>query len=131
MAIVKKPNSNCLFCNLPEERVLFSNEFGSVIKDAYPISIGHALIISKLHVGSLFQLDQMQQLELIKLIEIARGLIESTLAPDAYNVGINDGAEAGQTIPHLHIHLIPRYKNDQVDPRGGVRWIFPEKAKYW
>ena len=131
MATVKNLPLTCLFCNLPEERILLSNDFGVIIKDAYPISNGHTLIISKLHVSSFFQLNEIQQLELIKLVEKAKELIELTLSPDAYNVGINDGAAAGQTIPHLHVHLIPRYKNDQLDPRGGVRWIFPEKAKYW
>ena len=131
MAVIKKMHSTCLFCNLPAERILLSNEFGLIVKDAYPISRGHTLIISKLHVSSFFELSEIQQLELIKLIEMGKGLIQKTLAPDAYNIGINDGVAAGQTIPHLHIHLIPRYINDQPDPRGGVRWIFPEKAKYW
>ena len=61
----------------------------------------------------------------------AKKAIDDQFAPDAYNIGINDGETAGQTIPHLHVHLIPRYKGDSKDPRGGVRWVIPEKARYW
>ena len=65
------------------------------------------------------------------LLEAAKLTLDAEYHPDGYNIGINDGAEAGQTIPHLHIHLIPRYQGDCEDPRGGVRWIVPHKAKYW
>jgi diadenosine tetraphosphate (Ap4A) HIT family hydrolase len=61
----------------------------------------------------------------------AKSLLESEMKPDGFNIGINEGIAAGQTVFHLHVHLIPRYQGDSVDPRGGVRWIFPEKAKYW
>ena len=70
-------------------------------------------------------------MDLIKIIEKAKALIDKKLNPDGYNIGINDGAAAGQTINHLHIHVIPRYKGDSEDPRGGIRWIFPDKAPYW
>lgn len=65
------------------------------------------------------------------LLAQAKAQLDSELAPDGYNIGINDGAAAGQTVPHLHMHLIPRFKGDREDPRGGVRWIMPEKADYW
>ena len=91
----------CLFCHLPFERIVAANEFGVVIRDAYPISPGHTLVIPKRHLGSFFDLE------------------------------ITEGAVAGQTIQHLHIHLIPRFEGDQKDARGGVRWIFPDKADYW
>ena len=68
---------------------------------------------------------------LLLLLDNAKGAIDAEFYPDSFNIGINDGPSAGQTVPHLHIHLIPRYKNDKADPRGGVRWIIPEKAKYW
>lgn len=67
----------------------------------------------------------------MKLVDQAKQDLDSEFQPDGYNIGINEGAAAGQTVPHLHIHLIPRYKGGQDDPRGGVRWIIPEKAKYW
>lgn len=65
------------------------------------------------------------------MLNRAKKCLDAELAPDGYNIGINDGVSAGQTVPHLHVHLIPRYKGDQKDPRGGVRWIFPDKADYW
>jgi diadenosine tetraphosphate (Ap4A) HIT family hydrolase len=68
---------------------------------------------------------------MLNLLERAKAFLETELKPDGYNIGINDGPTAGQTVPHLHMHLIPRYKGDLTDPRGGVRWIIPEKAKYW
>ncbi len=67
----------------------------------------------------------------MSLLRHAKSVIEMEFKPDGYNIGINDGAAAGQTVPHLHIHLIPRYIGDRPDPRGGVRWIIPEKADYW
>ena len=68
---------------------------------------------------------------MLQLLAIARQRVEEKFHPSSYNIGINDGPAAGQTIPHLHMHLIPRYTGDQKDPRGGVRWLIPEKAKYW
>jgi diadenosine tetraphosphate (Ap4A) HIT family hydrolase len=65
------------------------------------------------------------------LLDAAKAVVSFEFRPDGFNIGINDGAAAGQTVPHLHIHLIPRYKGDLPDPRGGVRWLFPEKADYW
>lgn len=80
---------------------------------------------------SFFETTKEEKIALLNGIEQAKALIDKELSPDGYNIGINDGEAAGQTIEHLHIHLIPRYKGDSPDPRGGIRWIFPEKAKYW
>ncbi len=68
---------------------------------------------------------------MLSLLDQAKAMVEKELAPQAYNIGINDGAAAGQTVPHLHMHLIPRFHGDHPDPRGGVRWVIPDKAKYW
>lgn len=108
-----------------------SSSFGLVVRDAYPVSPGHTLIIPKRHVGSFFELSGDERSELLALLDAAKSNLEQEFKPQAYNIGINDGAAAGQTIPHLHIHLIPRYEGDRPDPRGGVRWIIPEKADYW
>jgi len=121
----------CPFCSLPIERIIDSNEFGMTIRDIFPISLGHTLVIPKRHVGSWFEITKDEQSELLELLRRAKIDLQEEFKPDGYNIGINDGPAAGQTVPHLHMHLIPRYKNDQEDPRGGVRWIIPEKAKYW
>ncbi|KAF0166628.1 MAG: cell-cycle regulation histidine triad protein [Rhodocyclaceae bacterium] len=65
------------------------------------------------------------------LLDVAKKDVDAEFKPNGYNIGINDGAAAGQTVPHLHVHLIPRYTGDRSDPRGGIRWVFPERAKYW
>lgn len=123
--------TNCPFCTIPQDRIIDSNEFGVTLRDGYPISLGHTLIIPKRHIGSWFSTSGDERLGLENLLFRAKDGLQAEYKPDGYNIGINDGAAAGQTVPHLHIHLIPRYKGDQEDPRGGVRWIIPNKAKYW
>ena len=121
----------CPFCTLNPGRIIDSNEFGVTIRDGFPVSPGHTLVIPKRHIGSWFEIDAKEQLGLLDLLTRAKIALQDELNPYGYNIGINDGPAAGQTVPHLHMHLIPRYKGDQDDPRGGVRWIIPEKAKYW
>ena len=121
----------CIFCTLPLSRILDTNQFGVVIRDGYPISLGHTLVIPKRHVGSFFELTAEEASEVMSLLRRAKSVLDNEFKPQGYNIGINDGVAAGQTVPHLHIHLIPRYSNDRADPRGGVRWIIPEKADYW
>ena len=121
----------CPFCSLPQSRVIDSSPLGLVIWDAFPISPGHTLIIPKRHVGSFFDLEADERAELLALLCQAKVVADKEFSPQGYNIGINDGAAAGQTVPHLHLHLIPRFKGDLPDPRGGVRWVIPEKAKYW
>ena len=122
---------NCPFCTLPKERIILSNTHGMVIRDGYPISPGHTLVIPQRHIGSFFDLEPEERDSLFLLLEESKRGLDKEFQPDGYNIGINDGPSAGQTVPHLHIHLIPRYSGDQADPRGGIRWIIPEKAKYW
>ncbi len=124
-------DKTCPFCALPAERILLSNLHGLVIRDAFPVSPGHTLVIPRRHVGSIFKIEPLERDALLALLEEAKRRLERDMKPDGYNIGINDGPTAGQTVPHLHIHLIPRYQGDRVDPRGGVRWIIPEKAAYW
>ena len=121
----------CPFCEIEKNRIIIESELAFVIRDGFPVSDGHTLIIPKRHVGSFFETTQAEKLELLKLIEQAKQSIEKEFKPHAYNIGINDGAAAGQTVPHLHIHLIPRYEGDVKDPRGGVRWVIADKADYW
>jgi diadenosine tetraphosphate (Ap4A) HIT family hydrolase len=121
----------CPFCSLTEDRIAQDSEHAVVIRDAFPISPGHTLIIPRRHVASFFEITDTERTDLMSLLAAARDELERRFHPAGYNVGINDGAAAGQTVPHLHIHLIPRYTGDAVDPRGGVRWVLPDKAAYW
>jgi diadenosine tetraphosphate (Ap4A) HIT family hydrolase len=121
----------CPFCTLPDERVIDQNDHGLVIRDGFPISPGHTLIIPKRHIGSFFDLNIAERSDLLGLLDKAKTALDNEFNPNGFNIGINDGPAAGQTVPHLHIHLIPRYAGDRADPRGGVRWIIPEKADYW
>lgn len=121
----------CPFCILPPKRIIDFNDLALVIRDGYPVSPGHTLVIPKRHVGSWFEITPEEQSAMLDLLGKAKAVLEEELKPDGYNIGINDGPSAGQTVPHLHMHLIPRYKGDIEDPRGGVRWIIPGKAKYW
>ena len=122
---------SCPFCSIEPSRIIDERESAFVTWDKYPVSPGHALIVPRRHVGSWFSTTRPEQCDLNELLEIAKSRIELTNSPDGYNIGINDGPAAGQTIPHLHIHLIPRYRNDREDPRGGIRLVIPENAKYW
>jgi len=121
----------CPFCTLPSERLAAGDHHTLVIRDGFPISPGHTLIIPRRHVASFFDITLEERLALFAQLEIAKSALDKEFAPDAYNIGINDGPAAGQTVPHLHIHLIPRYAGDQPDPRGGVRWVIPDRADYW
>jgi diadenosine tetraphosphate (Ap4A) HIT family hydrolase len=122
----------CPFCELPPARIVARNEHGVVIRDAYLVTPGHTLVIPSRHVGSFFELHAEERGALLGLLERAKSDLEiASDKPDGYNIGINDGPAAGQTVPHLHIHLIPRRTGDVADARGGVRWIIPEKAAYW
>jgi diadenosine tetraphosphate (Ap4A) HIT family hydrolase len=120
-----------VFCQLPRERIVDENEYAVLVHDGFPVSAGHSLVIPKRHVGSLFEVSDLERQALFALLDVGHARLTASHHPDGFNVGVNDGAAAGQTVPHLHIHLIPRYKGDQTDPRGGVRWVIPEKADYW
>lgn len=122
---------SCPFCSLPQERILGQNAHALWIRDGFPVSPGHSLVIPKRHVGSFFETSAHERTALLELLDQAQAAAVAELRPHGANIGINDGAAAGQTVPHLHIHLIPRFAGDQADPRGGVRWVIPDKADYW
>lgn len=122
---------DCPFCSLQPGRVLFADDQALVIRDGFPVSPGHTLVIPRRHVGSFFEATPEERASLLALLDEAKVQLDREFSPGGYNVGINDGPVAGQTVPHLHIHLIPRYTGDSDDPRGGVRWVVPEKARYW
>jgi len=101
------------------------------ILDGFPLTDGHTLVIPKRHVLSVFELPQQQLNDLAAVVAKVRQVLKAKYQPDGFNVGVNDGLAAGQTIAHAHVHVIPRRKGDVPDPRGGIRWIIPQKAKYW
>ncbi len=121
----------CPFCSLPSSRIVASDEFSLIIRDGFPISPGHTLLIPKRHIGSFFDITENERGSLMRFLKVAKEELQNEFSPDGYNIGINDGSAAGQTVAHLHIHLIPRYIGDCHDPRGGIRWIIPSKADYW
>ena len=123
--------AHCPFCNLPKERVWFDSQDSLAILDGFPLTTGHTLVIPRRHVGSIFELPQEELTHLSAVVAKVRKILKAKYQPDAFNIRINDGPAAGQTIPHAHIHVIPRKAGDVPDPRGGIRWIFPDKAKYW
>ena len=124
-------NTDCPFCTLTNRRIVATNDLAAAIRDEFPVSPGHSLIVPKRHVGSFFNITDDERKAMLALLDASKAALDDEFHPDGYNVGINDGQAAGQTIPHLHMHLIPRYAGDKKDSRGGVRWIFPDKAKYW
>ena len=121
----------CPFCSLAVDRLVLESEDAVVIRDGFPVSPGHTLIIPRRHVASFFEITDTERNDLMSLLAAARADLDREFRPAGYNIGINDGTAAGQTVPHLHIHLIPRYTGDADDPRGGVRWVLADKAAYW
>lgn len=124
-------NLPCPFCTFAATRIVGETGLAAAICDGFPVSPGHTLIIPRRHVASFFETTAAEREEILLLLDEAKARLDAELRPDAYNIGINEGPAAGQTVAHLHIHLIPRYAGDSPDPRGGVRWVLPNRAKYW
>jgi diadenosine tetraphosphate (Ap4A) HIT family hydrolase len=114
-----------------KNRIILSREHAVLIYDGYPVTIGHCLVPPARHISSFFEATKDEQLAMLDLLTKAQLLLLSERNIAGFNIGINDGPAAGQTIMHLHIHLIPRYLGDIDNPRGGVRWIIPENGAYW
>ena len=122
---------NCPFCKAESERdIIASSSLSVAFYDGFPVSPGHALIIPKRHVSSFFDLSKDEQQDLLNLADRVKRLVEERYHPDGYNIGINVGEAAGQSIFHVHLHLIPRFKGDVPNPRGGVRGVIPAKQNY-
>lgn len=119
----------CPFCT-PTRTPVLANEYGYAIPDKYPVSPGHTLIIPHRHTAGFFDLKPAERRGLFDLVDKARALLDSQHRPDGYNIGVNIGKVAGQTVMHVHIHLIPRYAGDTPHPRGGVRGVIPDKQSY-
>jgi diadenosine tetraphosphate (Ap4A) HIT family hydrolase len=125
------PAIPCAFCAVPPEHILGENAEAMWIHDLHPVSPGHSLIMPKRHVESFFETTASERNAMLSLLDQARADVCKDHAPSGYNIGINEGTGAGQNVPHLHIHLIPRFAGDADNPRGGVRWVLPKRADYW
>lgn len=121
---------NCIFCNIDKNRIIKENETAVAIYDNFPVNKGHMLIIPKRHIDNYFETEESDREGLWQLVHECKDFLDEEFKPDGYNVGINCGHTAGQTVMHLHIHLIPRYDGDIQNPRGGVRGVIPEKRIY-
>jgi diadenosine tetraphosphate (Ap4A) HIT family hydrolase len=126
-----EPDRECPFCSLAGRDLVAENELAAAFRDGFPVNPGHTLVIPRRHVAAWFDTSREEQIAILELTDRVKATLDAELHPDGYNLGINCGEAAGQTVPHLHLHLIPRYRGDRDDPRGGVRWILPEKARYW
>lgn len=122
-----------VFGPIEPERVLAQDELFAVVKDKYPVAEGHTLIIPRRPVAMFLELTVEEQARLMTWAAWVERHWTAALspAPDGFNLGVNDGPPAGQTMPQFHFHVIPRWRDDVPDPRGGVRWVKPDKAKYW
>jgi diadenosine tetraphosphate (Ap4A) HIT family hydrolase len=122
----------CLFCErLAAGDLVAENGLAGAFFDGFPLSPGHCLAVPRRHEPDFLALSAEEQTAVWALVPPVRRRIESDGRPDGYNIGINVGEAAGQTVSHAHLHVIPRYRGDVVDPRGGIRLIIPARARYW
>ena len=121
----------CLFCNKKKQKIIYSTELMFVVRDSYPVTKLHTLIIPHRHVSDFFDLNDNELGDLSKILKKEKqSLLNLDKTVSAFNVGVNAGKDAGQSIMHCHIHLIPRRKGDIENPRGGVRGVIASKQKY-
>jgi ATP adenylyltransferase len=123
--------NTCPFCTPDPHRVFHESDLVLGLWDNFPVSPGHALLVPRRHIALWPDATPAEQQALTAAISDAMRAIAAAHDPDGYNIGINVGEAAGQTVAHLHMHVIPRYRGDVADPRGGVRWVLPQHAAYW
>jgi diadenosine tetraphosphate (Ap4A) HIT family hydrolase len=124
------PDNACPFCDITPERILEQDELALAIADRYPVTDGHSLILPRRHISIAFELSMQEIRSITRLLQIMRCRLDRERSPAGYNIGINIGPVAGQTVMHTHVHLIPRYSDDVEDPTGGVRNVIPLKGRY-
>jgi diadenosine tetraphosphate (Ap4A) HIT family hydrolase len=122
--------ANCPFCFPSPDRIAFEHRLVRALWDAFPVSPGHLLVVPPRHVATWFDANEEERAAILKALDEAKALVDGQRKPDGYNIGINVGRAAGQTVFHLHVHLIPRYSGDVEDPRGGVRHVIPSRGNY-
>ena len=115
--------AECIFCNVPKEKIIAENDLAIAFFDQYPVNEGHTLVVPKRHAETFFDATEAELNAICRLIKVVREKLDVLYNPDGYNIGVNVGAAGGQTIFHLHVHIIPRYTGDVPDPRGGIRRI--------
>ena len=119
------------FCKcLDEKNYELENEYAIARYDDFPVNKGHLEVITKRHIKDWWDTTPEEKLAIFELLDKAKEIVEYKYNPDGYNIGMNLGESAGQTVMHLHVHLIPRYVGDVADPRGGVRGVIPDKKNY-
>jgi diadenosine tetraphosphate (Ap4A) HIT family hydrolase len=124
-------NEKCPFCSISHHReIIIENASCMAFYDGFPVSPGHALIIPKRHVASYFDLTDDERKDMNDALLCLKNNIDERYHPDGYNIGVNVGEYAGQSVFHCHMHLIPRYKGDVPNPKGGVRGVIPGKQDY-
>lgn len=123
---------SCPFCaRIATGPLLLQARLAVAIEDRFPLSPGHSLVLSRRHEADFFALGDEELDDVVRLAVKLQHLVAERYRPDGFNVGINIGEAAGQTVAHVHVHVIPRYWGDVADPRGGIRWVIPERAPYW
>ena len=122
----------CLFCKWKDEKekIILENEYAFARFDEFPVNKGHILFMTKRHVSDFFGTTLEEKNAIFELMEKAKEIIDKEYKPDGYNIGMNCGEAAGQSVMHIHIHLIPRYKGDVENPRGGIRGVIPKNQSY-
>jgi diadenosine tetraphosphate (Ap4A) HIT family hydrolase len=120
----------CIFCHIEPEKILVENDLCLALRDNYPVTDGHTLVVSRRHVATWFETTAEERVAIFDLVDRVKGNLDEALHPDGYNIGVNVGRAAGQTVMHLHVHVIPRYEGDVEDPTGGVRHVILGKGNY-
>lgn len=118
------------FLSRPQSEWIASNDLAFAILDGYPVNPGHVLVIPKRLVSTWWEASREEQVAILDLLDLVKRQLDERHRPDGYNIGVNAGEAAGQTVFHLHVHLIPRYRGDMEDPRGGVRHVIPSRGNY-
>jgi diadenosine tetraphosphate (Ap4A) HIT family hydrolase len=127
---MNESDNACPFCNVPPSRIIAENELGFALLGKYPVSPGHVLVCPRRHVASFFDLTEAEMVAVFCLVRETKSRCDAQLKPLGYNIGVNFGPVAGQTVSHVLVHLIPRYDGDVEDPTGGVRNVIPGKGNY-
>jgi diadenosine tetraphosphate (Ap4A) HIT family hydrolase len=122
--------TTCPFCRPSPERILKETPLIRVLRDGYPVSPGHTLVTTRRHVSDLFEVTPEEREAIWEAVSHVRERLQAEYHPDGFNIGVNVGAAAGQTVFHVHVHVIPRYKGDVAEPHGGIRGVIPGKALY-